>query len=319
MGHSAGAGSRGDDATPKSFHATPDGQNTPLAPLEEFSKYPGVRTLATCFQIVAAVSAMPIALRGATLVADYQLQNTLASSVGAIGPLTVVGDPSSAFFTSDTVNGNPQQVLTITSGSPLGGGPAGVQAQVIPFLNPADYSAVLLANFDINPLGVLSTKIMDFKNLSTDAGLYVQDATGTLTFIDGSAAIQGSGGAALSSLTYVQIVLTRDDATDLTSVYLDGAPAFSFTDSSGLAVMGDSSPSGNAFLTLFLDDTGGTFGGVEPESTVGNIARLRLYDGVLTPQEVADLDTTIPVPEVAPALVWPAAAMLLLALLRHRK
>jgi hypothetical protein len=63
--------------------------------------------------------------------------------------------------------------------------------------------------------------------------------------------LQGTGGAAISSATHAQIVLTRDSTTNLTSVYLNGALAFSFTDNVGLAVLGDSSVSGNSFLTLF--------------------------------------------------------------------
>ena len=119
---------------------------------------------------------------------------------------------------------------------------------------------------------------------------------GTLAFIDGSGVLQGTGGATISSLAYSQIVLTRDSSTNLTSVYLNGTLAFSFTDNVGLAVLGDSSMSGNSFLTLFKDDGMGLGGSILTESTQGNIARLRLYDGVLSPSDVMNLDTTVPEP-----------------------
>jgi hypothetical protein len=154
----------------------------------------------------------------------------------------------------------------------------------------------LLANFNLSTTDIVATKIFDFKNLSSDAGLYVNAGTGTVAFIDGSGILQGTGGAALSSLTYAQIVLTRDGSTNLTSVYVNGTLAFSFTDNVGLAVLGDSSMSGNSFLTVFKDDGMGLGGMILTESTQGNIARLRLYDGVLSAEEVMNLDETVPEP-----------------------
>lgn len=252
-----------------------------------------------------------------TLEADYQVQGVYTSSVGTIGPLTVVGPAGGVAFITDTVNGNPQQVLNISANNTM---PpfieSGVQTQTNPFLSASNYSVVLLANFNLNTADVVATKIFDFKNLSSDAGLYVNAMSGTLAFIDGSGVIQGTGGAAISSLTYAQIVLTRDSSTNLTSVYLNGTLAFSFTDNVGLAVLGDSSMSGNSFLTLFKDDGMGLGGTMLSESTQGNIARLRLYDGVLSATDVMKLDTTIPEP--ATVLLCAVGAMVL-AIARKRR
>ena len=250
------------------------------------------------FLIVAAMVCVSASLvRAQTIAADYQVQDTLNSSVGTIGPLTVVGPLAGVTFASDTVNGNPQRVLQIGVNS-VNGTPAqvGVQTQTNSFIDSSNFSIVLLANFNLNTADVVATKIFDFKNLSSDAGLYVNAASGTLAFIDGSGILQGTGGAALSSLTYAQIVLTRNSSTDLTTVYLNGTSAFSFTDNGGLAVLGDSSMSGNSFLTLFKDDGMGLGGSMLTESTQGNIARLRLYDGVLSADDVMHLDTTVPEP-----------------------
>jgi len=250
-------------------------------------------TIATAI-LAAGLSSL---VRAQTLEADYQVQGTFNSSVGTIGPLSVVGPTGGVTFTNDTVNGNPQQVLNIQASNTMPPfDQSGVQTQTNPFLSSSNYSVVLLANFNLNTADVVATKILDFKNLSSDAGLYVNAATGTLAFIDGSGILQGTGGAALSSLTYAQIVLTRDGVTNLTSVYLNGTLAFSFTDNVGLAVLGDSSMSGNSFLTLFKDDGMGLGGSMLTESTQGNIARLRLYDGVLSASDVMNLDTTVPEP-----------------------
>lgn len=263
------------------------------------------------FAFVAIVlSRVPLA-QSQTLEADYQVQGIFNSSVGSIGPLSVVGPVGGVTFTSDTVNGNPQQVLNIqASNSTPPFDESGVQTQTNPFLSSSNYSIVLLANFNLNTADIVATKIFDFKNLSSDAGLYVNAASGTLAFIDGSGVLQGTGGAALSSLTYAQIVLTRDSTTNLTSIYLNGTLAFSFTDNVGLALLGDSSMSGNSFLTLFKDDGMGLGGMILSESTQGNIARLRLYDGVLSATDVMNLDTTIPEPSTYLLCATGVAALL---------
>jgi hypothetical protein len=231
----------------------------------------------------------------ATLAADYQVQNTYASSVGIIGPLTVVGSADDASFTNNVdVDGNTQTVLTTKingDGTPDDGG--GVQAQTAGFIASDDYSVVLLADFNLQP-DLVATKVFDFQNLSSDDGLYINDATGLLYF---NGVAGATGGTPAVSGTYTQIVLTRDSATDEVSVYQDGSLAFDFDDTSDMAVLGDSvSPSSNAYLTVFKDDDTGIGSGVTDETSVGDIARLRLYDGVLTAGQVAALDTVVPEP-----------------------
>jgi hypothetical protein len=230
-------------------------------------------------------------LRSATLAADYRVQNTLNSSVGTIGPLTIVDTAADVSFVSATVLGQTQQVLNFANV----GSDHGVQAQTNGFLSATTYSIVMLASFNFTLGDSVATKIFDFKNLSSDAGLYVNDLTGLLSF-NGITPLP-IGGTPVVTGNYTQIVLTRDGATGLTTVYQNGMIAFSFTDTNGDAVLGDATATGNAFLTVFDDDNANIVG-VTNESTQGNLARLRLYDGVLTAQEVAALDTVV-VPEPA--------------------
>jgi len=253
----------------------------------------GLSVPVSSLSIVLALFAR--ARAAATLAADYQVQNTYASSVGTIGPLTVVGSADDVSFTNDVdVDGNTQTVLsTEINGESMPDDGGGVQAQTAGFISSDDYSVVLLADFNLQP-DLLATKVFDFQNLSSDDGLYINDATGLLYFNGVAAA---TGGTPAVSGTYTQIVLTRDGATGEVSVYQDGSLAFDFDDSSDLAVLGDSvSPSSNAYLTVFKDDDTGVGSGVTDETSVGDIARLRLYDGVLTAGQVAALDTVVPEP-----------------------
>jgi hypothetical protein len=252
-----------------------------------------------------------------TLEADYQLQNTYNSSVGTIGPLTVTGNPGGAQFVSDTVNSQTQQVLQISQAGTTAL-QTGVQAQTNSFVDSANYSAVLLSNFQISMMNTDITKVFDFKNLSSDAGLYINDATGLLGFYDGSTNLLGASTTPVQSGQYAQIVLTRDSSTNLVTVYVNGTAQFSFTDSTGLAVMGDASNTGNAFLTLYQDDGQGIGGSNVNEGTVGNIARLRLYDGVLSASQVAALDTTAAVPEPNTWILLSLGAVALSTVIRRR-
>jgi hypothetical protein len=195
----------------------------------------------------------------------------------------------------------------------------GVQTQTNPFISSSNYSAVLLASFQISTVDVLATKVLDFKNLSSDAGLYVDDATGLLGFYDGSGMLLGASTSPFLSGQYVQIVLTRNSANNSVTVYANGTAQFSFTDSTGLAILGDKTSSGNSFLTLFQDDGTGLGGTTVAEGTVGDIARLRLYDGVLSPTQIAGLPPLATVPEASATALLGVGGIFLAGLAARRR
>jgi hypothetical protein len=248
------------------------------------------------------------------LAADYQLQNVFTSSVGTIGPLAVVGNPNDVTFTDDVdVDGNNQIVASIGENfENIADTGAGLQAQTAGFLSSDNYSVVLLADFNLAP-DLAATKVFDFKNLSADPGLYINDLTGLLYFqgaTDSNGITPATGGSPILTGNYAQIVLTRDSSTGLVSVYENGSPAFQFNDTGDLATLGDATNTGNAYLTVFKDDATGVGDSALDETSVGDVARLRLYDGVLTPAEVANLDTTVPEP-VSGGLMLLGSAFLL--------
>lgn len=198
--------------------------------------------------------------------ADYRFQGTRSSFVGTAPALTDIGTGGNS-FAIDTVDGASRSVLQFPQGN-------GVQLQPTTGTIANDaYTIVVLFKFaDVSNF----RRILDFKNGTSDTGLYVLN--GNLIFYN--VAATGSG-APIAANTYVQVVLTRN-ATGTVTGYVNGAQQFSFNDSTSNAVI----DSNNA-LRFFKDNISG---GATGEESAGSVARIRLYNCVLTASEVAALD-----------------------------
>ncbi len=142
-------------------------------------------------------------------------------------------------------------------------------------LEPADgviptnlYTMVLLFRFD-----AVSgwRRILDVKNPVSDPGLYALN--GTLNFYGAGAA----GATSFAASNYVQVVMTHDASSNVVA-YLNGVQQFSFVDSGNLATLAGSPQ----MIRFFKDNT--------TEDAAGAIARIRLYDKVMPPAQVAALD-----------------------------
>jgi hypothetical protein len=112
-------------------------------------------------------------------------------------------------------------------------------------------------------------RLIDFKNATADQGLYVYG--GELVFYN----VAEARGGRVPANSYVQIALTREPGGAV-SGYIDGVRQFLFTDSDGLAII---SPAN--VLRFFRDDGS--------EHSSGAVARIRVYDHALSPQEIAGL------------------------------
>ena len=105
--------------------------------------------------LIAVLCTVGTVANGQNLVADYRLQNSLASSVGSPPPLEFLGASS---YTNETVDGLNRIVVVF----PAGDGLALTNASQL-FSNR--YSVVMLFHFDtINRWN----RIIDFKNRTTD-------------------------------------------------------------------------------------------------------------------------------------------------------
>ena len=164
-------------------------------------------------------------------------------------------------------------------------------------LDGASYSIELSFNFS-NVGG--DRRILDFKNLSTDTGLYT-DNSALMFFISNfpnSQVIIGPSGAFVPGQD-VQLVFTRDAISGTVVGYINGAQQISFTDASGLAIFSAT----DNIIQFFIDDTF--------EASAGVVDRIRIYDGALTGAQVTDLFNGGPPPglgsevtSVGPSSLW---------------
>jgi hypothetical protein len=225
----------------------------------------------------------------AALTADYQFQGTLTSSIAGAPALTNAGPGSNAFAT-ETVDGSSRTVLTFPQGN-------GVALSPTTGVTPGNnYTIVLLARL-ANVTGY--RRYADFKNATSDNGLYNLD--GQLNFFD-----QATGpGAPITANSYRQVVLTRDSVTGTVVGYVDGAQQFSFVDAAGDGIISAANT-----LRFFIDDAV-----VTGEESAGAVARIRIFDNVLTPAAVAALDRAVAAGPPAQVPALSPIALLALALL----
>jgi hypothetical protein len=203
----------------------------------------------------------------ATLIGDYQLQGTLASS-GPGPALTKVGGGVSQ-FQSDTVMGASRQVLAFPVDSGVQISPAGV--------GTGSYSVVTTFRFD----NVASyERILDQSVGTQDAGLYVDgDAlapTRAYLFYTNTPSMPHYQVSSYPSDVFENSVYATTAVVvappSLTTVYVNGAPQFAPTD--GRTPINDT-------LRLFKDDTS--------DESPGAVSCIRVYSGALSPSEVAGI------------------------------
>ena len=188
-------------------------------------------------------------LRAAVLIHEFALRGTLTDNLGG-SPLVALGGQITALGYVFAAN----QGLTLPSTT----------------LTPSNYSIELSFKFDSN-LG--RNKIIDFHNLTSDPGLYVQN--GRLTFAP----------AAVSSImdftpgTDAHVVLTRDGTTNLVTAYVNGQQRFSFFDTDSLATL----PGIANKLNFFVDETAGS------QLSGGTANYIRVFNGALSATDVQAL------------------------------
>lgn len=221
----------------------------------------------------------------ASLIHDYQLNGTLADGLG--GPALI--------SEGGTIGATSYQFGANTGVTLLGSGLA----------NLGNYTIEMRVSLDsvISSFGSGWIKLIDFQNLGSDNGLYSYD--GQLDGVGSILQFYPFGGTtdAFAPGQYTHVALTRSSTTKETIAYAEGIGAFVFTDSTNQAVF-------SSDLMRFLQDDFPT--GLR-EAGPGNLDYLRIYDSVLSPQEIFNLA----VPEPTSALFGIAIGAV--TLLRRRR
>ncbi|MGE5451580.1 MAG: LamG-like jellyroll fold domain-containing protein [Acidobacteriota bacterium] len=158
-------------------------------------------------------------------------------------------------------------------------------------LSSPEYSLDLVLSLDRTDW---QRKVLDFKGLSTDGGLYVD--FGQVSLSDNAGAYVASSANVVSALSPVRLTFTRT-ATGLFSSYVNGALQFSFDDAANLTTFGTSG-------IFFKDDAAGC-GYCQ---TGGSLAYVNVYDTALSAREVSSIGNP-----VTPAVPEPESAALLVA------
>jgi hypothetical protein len=158
-----------------------------------------------------------------------------------------------------------------------------------------NYSIEMFFEFD-NTAGY--RKILDFKGLGTDTGLY--NLNTALYFYPISAGPPGT----LANGTFARVVLTRDSSTNTVTGYVNNNQQFTFIDGGGSGVFNQP----NNIIYFFRDDNFTSNSSSPGESSSGRVDYIRIYDSVLTLAEVGQLVPPAPldpvVPEPASLAMW---------------
>jgi UDP-3-O-[3-hydroxymyristoyl] glucosamine N-acyltransferase len=203
-------------------------------------------------------------------IAEYKLNDSFADELG--GPYDIVP--------------NGLGVLGADGYSVTGHG-SGLSLSSV--LDPSNYSVEMVFSLDGNPNpadcnfedAICAQKIMDFKDRTTDDGLYVisfdgDQTSGGLRFFP----LFTTGEGVFQFGTLHHLVVSRSGTTDLVAVYVDGIELFSQADPDGVGIF-----SGRSSIAHFLSDD--LF--FEDDAPVGFIDQIRIYNTPLSASAVVDL------------------------------
>ena len=196
--------------------------------------------------------------------ADYRFQDTLASSVpGAPVLRNLNGTPPNDFGT-EVVAGRNRRVLQFAEGGGLRLGNA------TSLVAPNKYTITIRFRFDAT---TAYARVLTFKpdsNVNADTGLYVQDDD--LVWYDR----RFPDFATVIPDQWVEVTLTRS-ANGVVRGYVRDVQVFSFNDFNSRAVIDP-----NHIIRFFRDNDNN-------EESSGAVARIRIWDEVLTADQVAHL------------------------------
>ena len=221
--------------------------------------------------LTLAGAALP--LHAQTPVATYRFNNTLNADETTAPALTATDPQNASGYGSDTVFGETRGVYNF-SGNTTPSQQAGLTLDTTGLVSGDAYSAEMVFKFTDRSNGW--RRILDTENRQSDNGFYVNPSNNLTVY-----PLAGSTNAFTTNV-YHHIVLT--DAPDNTvKGYLDGTLQFTYTTD---LMRLDRADNPGHLLNFFLDNT---VGGGQGEYSSGSVALARIYNGVLSDDQVLTL------------------------------
>jgi hypothetical protein len=241
--------------------------------------------------LALALASLASIANAATPIATYQFNNTFApNEVGRIA-LTASDPAGTSVFMTDTVLGQSRTVWAFNGSASPPAQQSGVTAVTIGQISPQSYSVDMVLEFLTGQNAW--RRIIDVENRQSDAGFYVNPSNNLAVFpVSGSTAAWSNG-------VYHHLVMTDNGTTVIG--YLDGVSQFT-TNTTIMNLDADPVNNPNRLMGFFLDNV---VGGGQGEWSNGRVSLIRLWDGVLTPQEAQTLANNpfVPEPSTATALL----------------
>lgn len=228
-----------------------------------------IRGLVSLAVATATVCLCAGSASAATLKADYRFKGNLDSTVAGAPPASNIGSDNG--FATEQVGGPPRSVLRF----PKGGGLA-IPTGVAPNDNYTVAVLFRLEDLYIPPSGTGYRRILSLTDPDPDRGVYYYK--GALDYYGANEMI---GTRLASPNTYAQVVLRRSSDNQFAG-YLDGVFQWNVT---------GSDVDTETLLTnglRFFDDNGST------EEAAGAVARVRIWDGPLSADQINALDLVVP-------------------------
>jgi Concanavalin A-like lectin/glucanases superfamily/PEP-CTERM motif len=255
-----------------------------------------MRTIST-----VAITCLGVALMAtsahADLVASWGFQGTLNSDMG--GAALIGFDPlGQNSYTTTTLYGQSRQVYNMV-GSQGAGNNAGLQLIAPSFLaDNSDYSIEILFSQTNSPNTNGWRKIYDNSNRVDDQGLYVSPSS-TMDYYPHS-----GGTASIADSTFYNVVMTFNNSTNLTDIYVNGVLDSSTTGTEP-NIADNTIP-----LSFFMDDAATGFG----EYSDASVGLIRMWNMELSAGDVATIErnpfTAAPEPASMAALGFGVLALI---------
>ncbi|HEX3800936.1 MAG TPA: PEP-CTERM sorting domain-containing protein [Verrucomicrobiae bacterium] len=230
-----------------------------------------------------------LAANAQTLVGDYEFNNTLSSSVSGAPDLIATDPLGQNNFGTATVLGSTHSVYNFV-GNTTPSQQAGLTLDTSSLITPNNYSVQLVASLDNVDTW---RRLIDTQNRASDNGFYYNPSHQLEVF-----PIAGGGTQVLAN-TFEDVVLTVTAGVggnpSTVKGYLNDDLEFTAT-TDVMNLNFDTTDNPGALMNFFLDNL---VGGGQGEYSSGSVAEIKVYDGVLSDQQVADLDANplSPAPE----------------------